>query len=172
MLLELFIIVGAGIFLNAYCTDLSHGFLGGLSYLCDLPTLICIALLTLPLLLRKGMWKDFVRAISMQRKNRYVFSRKEGKFTIEKKKVVYSLAQMKRSLDSVEFMQKQILYSGILIVILPLIYILAQLNHPEAMGPNMAVTLLSVLYTAALELLLLPLQLDIKRRIINYMEEE
>ena len=172
MLLEIIIIFGACLFLNVYCTGSNSELLRNFAFLCDAPTLICIVLLSLPLLLRKGMWKDFLRAVSMQRKNRYIFSRKDGKLTFGKETIVYSLAQMKRSLDAVEFMQKQILYSGILIVILPLIYILTQLTEPEAIGPNMAVTLLSVLYTAVLELLLLPLQIDIKRRIINYMEEE
>ena len=36
----------------------------------------------------------------------------------------------------------------------------------------MAVAIISVLYTAVLELLLLPVQVEIKGRIIDYMEGE
>lgn len=172
MIMELIIVIGASTFLIYNCTDFAFGLIGGLTRLLDAPTLICILLLSLPLLFRKGMGKDFLRAIPMQFKNHYVFSRKEGKLILEKKTTVYSLAQMKRSLDAVEFMQKQILYSGILVVILPAIFMLSRLDDIAALGPNVAVTLIAVLYTTILELLLLPLQVDIKRRIINYMEEE
>lgn len=171
MIMELIIIIGASCFLSLYCTDLGLG-MQSLAYLCDLPTIICILFLSLPLLFRKGMGKDFFRAFPMQLKNRYTVSHKDGKLTLEKKTVTYSLAQMKRSLDAVEFMQKQILYSGILVVIFPAIFILSGLSGIDAIGPNMAVTLLAVLYTTILELLLLPLQIEVKRRIINYMEEE
>lgn len=172
MIMELIIIILASIFLNFYCIDLSYGLVESLIRLLDAPTLICILFLSLPLLFRKGMGKDFLRAIPMQFKNHYVFSPKEGKLILEKKTTAYSLAQMKRSLDAVEFMQKQILYSGILVVIFPAISMLSKLDDIAAIGPNTAVLLLGVLYTTILELLLLPLQVDIKRRIINYMEEE
>ena len=172
MIVELIIIVGASFFLGFYCTDLGLGLSGTLAHLLDAPTLICILFLSLPLLFRKGMGKDFFRAFPMQLKNRYTFSHKKGKFTFEKKTVTFSLAQMKRSLDAVEFMQKQILYSGILIVILPAIFMLSRLEDIAAIGPNVAVTLIAVFYTTVLELLLLPLQIEVKRRIINYMEEE
>lgn len=39
-------------------------------------------------------------------------------------------------------------------------------------GPHMAVALLSFFYSAIMELLLLPLQLEAKRRIVNYMDKE
>lgn len=172
MIMELIIVIGASTFLIYNCTDFAFGLIGGLTRLLDAPTLICILLLSLPLLFRKGMGKDFLRAIPMQFKNHYIFNRNEGKLVLEKKTTVYSLAQMKRSLDAVEFMQKQILYSGILVVILPAIFMLSRLDDISALGPNVAVTLIAVLYTTILELLLLPLQVDIKRRIINYMEEE
>lgn len=172
MIMELIIIIGASIFLSFQCSDLSCGFVENLVHLLDAPTIICILLLSLPLLFRKGMGKDFFRAFPMQLKNRYTFSHKNGKSTLEKKSVTYSLAQMKRSLDAVEFMQKQILYSGILVVIFPAIFMLPRLDDISAIGPNTAVLLIGVLYTTIFELLLLPLQIEVKRRIINYMEEE
>lgn len=172
MIMELIIVIGASTFLTYSCTDFAFGLIGGLTRLLDAPTLICILLLSLPLLFRKGMGKDFLRAIPMQFKNHYIFNRKEGKLVLEKKTTIYSLAQMKRSLDAVEFMQKQILYSGILVVTLPAIFVMSGLDDIAAFGPNVATLLITVLYTVIFELLLLPLQVDIKRRIINYMEEE
>ncbi|MBQ7067120.1 MAG: hypothetical protein IJN92_09915 [Lachnospiraceae bacterium] len=121
----------------------------------DLPTLMCILVLSMPILFRNGLWKDFLRAFKMLHK-----------------KFDCSLSDIKRSLDAVEFMQKQVLYAGIIIVCVSLIYVLCYVDNPELVGPCIAVVLIGMLYTAAIELILLPLQLEAKRRIIDYMEKE
>lgn len=172
MIVEIIIILAAVVYLAALCSGVG---LQAISWCLDAPTLICILVLSVPLLFRKGMGKDFFRAFKMQFKYRIIREKgdvEEGKNIKIKKKVHnYTLGEMRRSLDAVEFMQKQILYAGIITMILPTIFVLGQLNF-ERLGPNLAVTLLSLLYTAVLELLLLPLQLETKRRIVNYMEEE
>lgn len=152
MILELIIIVVAMGYLIGLCSGVG---MEALSWCIDAPTLICILILSVPLLFRKGMGKDFIRAFKMQ------FGKKS-----------YTLGEMRRSLDAVEFMQKQILYAGLIAMILPVIFILGQLTDVEIFGANLAVALIALLYTAFLELLLLPLQLEAKRRIVNYMEEE
>ncbi len=170
MIMEFLIIVIASIFLASYSGEAG---IGNVIALLDLPTLLCIAMLSVPLLFRRGMGKDFLRAFKMQVKCYWIFSRDEEKnLRFIKKTDTFTLGEMKRSLDAVEFMQKQILYGGIISMILPLIFVLAYLDALEKIGPNVAVTLLSVFYTAVLELLLLPLQVEVKRRIVNYMEEE
>lgn len=67
-----------------------------LSYFIDLPSLICILVFCIPVLLRNGLWKDFIRAIKLLRKT-----------------YVCRLSELKRTLDVVELMQKQVLYAGI-----------------------------------------------------------
>lgn len=121
----------------------------------DVPTLVCILILSLPILARNGLWKDFVRAFKMMNKKYHC-----------------SLSDMKRSLDVVELMQKQILCAGILETSFVVIFILGMNENLKMVGVNIAVAVVTILYTAILELLLLPLHVELKRRIIDYMEEE
>ena len=121
----------------------------------DLASLFCMLLLSLPILAKNGLFKDFIRAFKMQ-----------------SKKFSCSLSDMRRSLDVVELMQKQVLYAGAITTIVPIIYVLGTIDNMEALGANIAVSFMTVFYIAILELLLLPLQIELKRRIIDYMEEE
>lgn len=126
-----------------------------ISYLIDLPSLVIILILTVPVLLRGGMWKDFKRAWKLLRKD-----------------YICHLGELRRTLDVVEMMQKQVIYAGIISLLMSLITILHCLSDPMSLGPNMAVAILTMLYAVCFELLLLPLQLEVKRRIIDYMEED
>lgn len=89
-----------------------------------------------------------------------------------KRTYVCSLGDLKRTKEAVELMQKQVMYGGVIIMIMGIIYLLAMVNNPASVGPALAVAVLSILYTAVLELLLLPLQHEVGRRIIDYMEGE
>ena len=126
-----------------------------LTMVLDFPSLISIVILAFPILLRNGMWKDFVRG-----------------FKLLSKKYKCSLADLKRTLDVVELLQKQILYAGIILTVFPTIFVLGQLSTPEIVGANIAVALIVILYAAIFEMLLLPIHIEVKRRIIDYMEAE
>lgn len=80
------------------------------------------------------------------------------------------LSEIRRSLDVVEMLQKQVLYAGVISLLLTLILILGMLSDLASLGPNLAVAILTMLYAMIIEMLLLPLQLEAKRRIIDYME--
>lgn len=138
------------------------GYIGGnggmgmrqaLFYLLDAPSLILILVFTAPVLLRGGLWKDFVRA-----------------WKLLKKDYTCHLSELRRTQDVVEMLQKQIIYASILSMLLSLIIVLHMLTTPEALGPNLAVAILTMIYGVILEMLLLPLQLEVKRRIIDYMD--
>lgn len=154
MLIELIAII-VSMFLMALLFQGGAGSFEFLTMFLDLPSLLCILLLSLPILFKNGLFKDFIRAFKMQNK----------KFTC-------GLSDMRRSLDVVELMQKQLLYAGSVATIVPVIYVLCIVDDLALVGPNIAVSLMTVFYTAILELLLLPLQIELKRRIIDYMEEE
>ncbi len=126
-----------------------------ISYLIDIPSLVIILILTVPVLLRGGMWKDFKRAWKLLRKND-----------------TCHLGELRRTLDVVEMVQRQVIYAGIISLLMSLIAILHNLSDPTRLGPNMAVAILTMLYAVCFEMLLLPLQLEVKRRIIDYMEED
>lgn len=122
-------------------------------YLLDPVSLIIILALTVPVLLRGGMWKDFSRAWKMLQR----------KYTCH-------LSEIRRSLDAVEMMQKQVACAGIISMLVSFIHILGNLSDLAQLGPNIAVAILTLLYAVILEMLFLPLQIEAKRRIIDYME--
>ena len=121
--------------------------------LLDAPSLIIILVFTVPVLFKSGVWKDFKRA-----------------WRLLKKDYTCHLSELRRTLDVVEMMQKQVIYAGIVCMLLSFIYVLCCLSDLASLGPNIAVAILTMLYSLLLEMLLLPLQLEVKRRIIDYME--
>ena len=69
-------------------------------------------------------------------------------------------------------MQKQILYAGIIVSFQGFFALLHSLDDLATIGPNTSVALLAVFYMAIFELLMLPLQIEAKRRIVDYIELE
>jgi len=154
MLIEVVAILVSVVLMAAVCgSEIGVGTV--LTSLLDFPSLISLLVLSLPILLRNGMWKDFVRG-----------------FKLLKKSYTCSLAELKRALDVVELMQRQILYAGVILTAFAIIIVLGFLQKPEIVGVNIAVALITVLYAAVLEMHLLPVQIEVKRRIIDYMEAE
>lgn len=121
--------------------------------LLDLPSLIIILVFTVPILVRNGVWKDFKRA-----------------FLLLKRGYSCHLSELRRTKDVLEMLQKQVICAGIVAMLLTFITIMHQLSDLETLGPNLAVAILTVLYATIIEMLLLPLQFEVKRRIIDYME--
>lgn len=131
------------------------GMAGGLNliFLIDFPSFVIILTFTAPLLLTGGVWKDFVRG-----------------WKLLKKSYTCCLSELRRTQDVVELMQKQVGYAGILSMLLSAIQILSILSDLASLGPLCAVAILTVVYAVVIEMLLLPLQMEVKRRIIDYME--
>lgn len=121
--------------------------------LVDLPSLIIILVFTVPVLIRNGVWKDFKRA-----------------FFLLKKGYACHLSELKRTQDVLEMLQRQVFCAGIVAMLLTFINIMRSLSDLASLGPNMAVAVMTVLYATVIEMLLLPLQLEVKRRIIDFME--
>lgn len=119
----------------------------------NLPSFVIILVFTVPVLVRGGVWKDFERA-----------------FRLLKKGYICHLSELRRTQDVLEMLQKQVVYAGIMAMLLTFITIMRQLSDLATLGPNLAVAILTVLYATIIEMLLLPLHLEVKRQIINYME--
>ena len=154
MIMEIISIVGGMIFL------ILMTYTGGdrtfaLSWFIDFPTLLVMVIFVVPVLMRGGMWKDFKRA-----------------FQLLKKRYDCRLSEIRRTKDVLEMIQKQIWYAGILTMMVSIMYIMVNISDPSLLGPNVAISILTLFYTVVLEMLLLPLQLEVKRRIINYMDLE
>ena len=127
--------------------------LRGILILLDFPSLIIILAFTVPVLFRGGIWKDFLRAWRLLKKN----------YTCH-------LSEIRRSLDVVEMLQKQVLCAGIVGMLLSFIHILGWISDLASLGPHVAVAILTMLYAVIFEMLLLPLQIEAKRRIVDYMQ--
>lgn len=153
MLMEMISILLGIILLGAVDYGIGAVDLKLMLYLVDFPSAIIILALTVPVLLRGGMWKDFLRA-----------------WKLLNKKYTCHLSEIRRSLDVIEMMQKQLACAGIIGMLLSFIHILHQLSDLASLGPNIAVAILTMLYATIFEMLLLPLQIEAKRRIIDYME--
>lgn len=119
----------------------------------NFPSLVIILVFIVPVLIRGGVWKDFKRA-----------------FLLLKNGYTCHLSELRRTQDVLEMLQKQVVYAGILAMLLSFITIMRQLSDLASLGPNLAVAILTVLYATVIEMLLLPLHLEVKRRIIDYME--
>ena len=154
MIMEIISIVGGMIFLILMTyTGWDRTF--ALSWFIDFPTLLVMVIFVVPVLMRGGMWKDFKRA-----------------FQLLKKRYDCRLSELRRTKDVLEMIQKQIWYAGILTMMVSIMYIMVNISDPSLLGPNIAISILTLFYTVVLEMLLLPLQLEVKRRIINYMDLE
>lgn len=154
MIMEMISIIG-GIVCLMFMTYTGGDKTFSFAWFLDLPTVMIIFIFTVPVLMRGGLWKDFKRA-----------------FRLLQKDFVCRLSELRRTRDVLEMMQKQIWYAGILTMMVSIIYVMINISDPSLLGPNIAVSVLTMFYTVILEMLLLPLQLEVKRRIINYMDFE
>ena len=127
--------------------------LSGIMFLIYLLSMLIILALTAPVLFRGGIWNDFLRA-----------------WKLLKRSYTCHLSEIRRSLDVVEMLQKQLIYAGIISMLLSFIHVLGNMSDLASLGPNVAVAILTMLYAVIFEMLLLPLQIEAKRRIIDYME--
>ena len=155
MIMEIISILLGVFLLGVYGRGYEEGWAPAFTALLDFPSLIIILVLIVPVLLRNGVWQDFKRAWKLLKKD-------------------YSchLSELRRTLDVVEMIQKQLIYAGIISMLMSIITVLRCLSDLASLGPNLAVAILTMFYAVIFEMLLLPLQLEVKRRIIDYMEED
>ena len=121
----------------------------------DFPTILIMLIFIVPVLMRGGVWRDFKRA-----------------FKLLKKDFTCHLSELRRTKDVLEMIQKRIWYAGILTMMVSVMYVMVNISDPSLLGPNIAVVVLTMFYAVILEMLLLPMVLEVKGRIINYMELE
>lgn len=126
-----------------------------LSNFIDLPSLLIILLLVVPSVIANGMGGDFLRALKLTKKG----------YTCK-------LSEMKKALEAVKLVQKRSIYSGVLVTLLSLIYLLINYFDSATLGANIAVALMTVLYACIIVFLLSPVQAIINRKIADYLEEE
>lgn len=119
----------------------------------DLPALILILLLVVPMLVVSGSGRDFLNTFSIGKKE-------------------YPIRSLKRSLEAVQLVQKLILYSSIISCIMAIVTILTCLEDTATLGPCLAVAMLIVFYAAVLELFLIPVKAKVQNAITDLMDVE
>lgn len=122
----------------------------------DLPSLLLVLLLGIPILISSGLLKDFNNAF------RIALSKKRNN----------NLIEIKRALEAVNMMIRTFLCIGLFLFLVAMIAVLHMVDTPESLGPSLAVSLLCFIYGTAMALLLLPIKAILQVRIIEFMPEQ
>lgn len=117
----------------------------------DLPSIIMILLVLIPGLIIMGEWKDFAKSFSVGIKP-------------------YSLLELKNITEAVGAAQKLTIHGALFAIIMSGIFLMARLDSPEIIGPNLAVCFLAGLYAVIIEFFLLPLRLNAERKMNEEMD--
>ena len=113
---------------------------GNILWYFDMPSLILIAVLLLILLFMCGLTKDFFRGIA------FFFGKNKE---MEEGELCRSLAAFKLVLIALPI-------DGLVASLIAVEAIIAKLTDPSLLGPNLAVAILTLLYSLIFEVLLLP----------------
>ena len=133
---------------------------GSMAFFVDLPSMLIILAFSLPMLMASGLFPDFIRA-----------------FKIMGRKVnVWSMIELNRTEIALRLAIKLLLSSGLLGCIIGIVSMLSTTGGMRNLGPNIAVSLLTVLYSILIVFILLPLQAKVKSMILTmekeYIDEE
>lgn len=122
----------------------------------DLPSLLLVLLLGIPILISSGLLKDFNNAF------RIALSKKKNN----------NLIEIKRALEAVNMMIRAFLCIGLFLFLVSMITVLHRLDTPESLGPSLALSLLCFIYGTSMALLLIPIKTILQVRIIEFMPEQ
>ncbi|MCM1387233.1 MAG: hypothetical protein NC231_07905 [Bacillus sp. (in: Bacteria)] len=127
-----------------------------LVYFIDLPSVLMILLICIPILISAGLFKDFNNAF------RIALSKKRES----------SLIAIRRALEAVTLTIRTLLSSGLFLLAFSLLMILRRLDDLSALGPVLSVALITWAYTLIITLLLLPIKSILNVHMIEFMQEE
>ena len=122
----------------------------------DMPSLLLVLLLTIPVLISSGLFKDFHNAF------RIAFSKKNSN----------SLIKIKLAAEAVNMMIKTLLCSGTFLFLISVVTILGHFDDPSLLGPYLTTSLLCPIYACGIAILLLPIKSILQVRIIEFMPQQ
>lgn len=126
---------------------------GQISWYIDVPSIIMILIVFIPGLIIMGAWKDFIKAFSVGTKH-------------------YSLLELKNIVGAVSTAQKLVVLGALFALIMSGILVLGEVREASLIGPNLAVCFLTAFYAVIIEMLLLPLHLNVEREMNREMDFE
>lgn len=113
---------------------------GSPAYYMDIPSLIIILTFSIPMLMASGLLPDFLRGFK-------IMGQKENTF---------STIELKKTREAISLMIKLLLLSGILGTMIGILAIL--INPAYKLGPNIAVSLITFVYSTFFVFILLPIK--------------
>ena len=122
-----------------------------IAWFLDMPSLMIILLVLIPGLLIMDEWRDFVKAFSVGIKQ-------------------YSLLELKNIIEAVGAAQKLTIHGALFAIIISAILLMGRFDEPSTFGPNLAVCFLSGFYAVIIEFFLLPLRLNVERKMNEEMD--
>lgn len=131
------------------------GGMSALVYYLDLPSLVLIWLITIPVLASARLLKHFNNAFSI------AFGKKSR-----------TLEEMQKAREAVELARKTLLAAGVFNCLFAIVVILANIGDYSKLGPNLAVAILTLLYAVVFDILLLPVSSKIKAKEITYIHKD
>lgn len=121
-------------------------FTGSPASFIDIPSILVILGISLPMLMASGLFSDFLRGIRI----------------MGQKTNTYSAIELKKSETAVSLMIKLVLLSGIFGSTVGTIALLSQLNDAGKIGQHFAIALITLFYSLFILFILLPIQAKIK----------
>ena len=149
LVLELIIVVAVIVVTSIFCA----GIYFPMANFIDFPTMILLLLFVIPSIIVSGRGKSFLQAFSIGKKE-------------------YRLMEMKKSLEAVKLVEKFVLCGTLLCLVVTLIVILHTLMDPSAIGPNVAIALVSIFYCVILEFFLVTIEAHVQNAVIDAMNIE
>jgi flagellar motor component MotA len=117
----------------------------------DIPSILIIILLTVPMLMAAGLGGDLIRAFKLMiRKNH-----------------PYTTSELQRAHHAVDYTIKLLWYAGFIGSFIGLVSMLRNLTDPTTIGPNAAVMILTVFYALFASFFFLPIRAKLKAMLIT-----
>lgn len=121
----------------------------------DLPTIILMLVVIIPMLISTGLFKDFNNGLRLG----------------ITKKMPQTVTEIKRAIEAVKLVMTASLVTGIFISIAGMIIVFVNVGDMAVLLPNVSVALIGVIYGIIIYLLLLPFRTILNLKLINYIQE-
>lgn len=121
----------------------------------DLPTIILMLVVIIPMLISTGLFKDFNNGLRLG----------------ITKKMPRTVTEIKRAIEAVKLVMTASLVTGIFISIAGMIIVFVNVGDMAVLLPNVSVALIGVIYGIIIYLLLLPFRTILNLKLINYIQE-
>lgn len=117
----------------------------------DVPSLLLITLISIPIMVMSGTMKDFLRGFKMTLQNQDD----------------YLLLDSEKALLAHELFGKVILLAGGIGTVLGVVSMLSRLDEPSKIGPSFAVAILTFFYAVLVSIVTLPIKTRLKAIILE-----